>query len=89
MVMTSRRLAWIIQAWRPENEQAGTRDKTGVKHRIGSESLPHSTSGPVICGTYHAIGAKHLPRSVAEFSYRLNRRYDLAATLTRLATAEC
>jgi transposase-like protein len=39
-----------------------------------------------IHGTYHAIRAKHLPRYLAEFSYRFNRRYDLAGMLARLAT---
>ena len=38
-------------------------------------------------GTYHAIDPKHLPRYLAEFSYRFNRRYDLAGMLARLATA--
>jgi transposase-like protein len=40
-----------------------------------------------IHGTYHAIRGKHLPRYLAEFSYRFNRRYDLAGMLARLATA--
>jgi hypothetical protein len=38
-------------------------------------------------GTYHAIRGKHLPRYLDEFSYRFNRRYDLAGMLARLATA--
>jgi hypothetical protein len=40
-----------------------------------------------IHGTYHAIRSKHLPRYLAEFCYRFNRRYDLAGLLARLATA--
>ncbi len=40
-----------------------------------------------IHGTYHAIREKHLPRYLAEFSYRFNRRFDLASMLARLATA--
>lgn len=40
-----------------------------------------------IHGTYHAIRPKHLPRYFAEFSYRFNRRFDLASMLARLATA--
>jgi len=40
-----------------------------------------------IHGTYHAIRPKHLPRYLAEFSYRFNRRFDLASMLPRLATA--
>jgi transposase-like protein len=40
-----------------------------------------------ITGTYRAIAPKHVPRYLAEFEYRFNRRYDLAAMLPRLATA--
>jgi len=38
-------------------------------------------------GSYHKASAQHLPRYLAEFSYRLNRRFNLAATLPRLAWA--
>jgi ribosomal protein L37AE/L43A/transposase-like protein len=38
-------------------------------------------------GTYRAIRAKHLPRYLAEFAYRFNRRFDLASMLTRLGRA--
>jgi len=38
-------------------------------------------------GTYHAIAHKHLPRYLAEFCYRFNRRHDLASMLKRLAIA--
>ena len=40
-----------------------------------------------ITGTYRSIAPKHAPRYLAEFEYRFNRRYDLAAMLPRLATA--
>ena len=40
-----------------------------------------------ITGTYRAIGAKHVPRYLAEFEYRFNRRYDLAAMIPRLCWA--
>ena len=40
-----------------------------------------------IHGTYHAIAHKHLPRYLAEFSWRFNRRFDLANLLPRLVTA--
>ena len=40
-----------------------------------------------ITGTYRAISAKHVPRYLAEFEYRLNRRYDLAAMIPRLTWA--
>ena len=34
-------------------------------------------------GTYHAIRAKHLPRYLAEFHYRFNRRYHLPSLIPR------
>lgn len=36
-------------------------------------------------GTYHHVNAKHLPRYLAEFCYRFNRRYDLHEMVDRLA----
>ena len=38
-----------------------------------------------IHGTCHAIRPKHLPRYLAEFSYRFNRRFKLVEMLPRLA----
>lgn len=38
-----------------------------------------------LLGTYRAIRSKHVPRYLASFSYRFNRRFDLGAMLTRLA----
>ena len=40
-----------------------------------------------IVGTYRAIHEKHVPHYLAEFEYRFNRRYDLAAMMPRLAWA--
>lgn len=40
-----------------------------------------------ITGTYRAINSKHVPRYLAEFEYRFNRRYDLAAMIPRLTSA--
>ena len=40
-----------------------------------------------ITGTYRAISSKHVPRSLAKFEYRFNRRYDLAAMIPRLCWA--
>lgn len=40
-----------------------------------------------IRGTYHALRHKHLPRYLAEFCYRFNRRYRLDEMLARLAYA--
>lgn len=38
-----------------------------------------------ITGTYHAINPKHLPRYLAEFCYRFNRRFQLQDMLPRFA----
>ena len=35
-------------------------------------------------GTYHAVSAGHLPRYLAEFSYRFNRRFKLEDMIPRL-----
>jgi hypothetical protein len=40
-----------------------------------------------ITGTHRAINSKHVPRYLAEFEHRLNRRYDLAAMIPRLCWA--
>ena len=36
-------------------------------------------------GTYHHLSSKHLPRYLAEFSYRFNRRFSLREMFPRLA----
>ena len=38
-----------------------------------------------ITGTYHAINPRHLPRYLAEFCYRHNRRFQLDNMLPRFA----
>ena len=35
-------------------------------------------------GTYHHLSSKHLPRYLAEFSYRFNRRFSLREMFSRL-----
>jgi ISXO2-like transposase domain len=40
-----------------------------------------------IIGTYRAINSKHVPRYLAEFECRFNRRYDLASMIPRLTWA--
>jgi transposase-like protein len=40
-----------------------------------------------ITGTYRSIDAKHVPRYLAQFECRFNRRYDLAAMIQRLTWA--
>src|SRR5271167_3877772 len=38
-----------------------------------------------LVGTYRAVRQKHVPRYLAEFEYRFNRRYDLQTMIPRLA----
>ena len=38
-------------------------------------------------GTYHKASPQHLPRYLAEFCYRFNRRFDLPSMLPRLLRA--
>ena len=38
-----------------------------------------------LVGTYRAVREKHVPRYLAEFEYRFNRRYDVKAIIPRLA----
>ena len=40
-----------------------------------------------INGTYHAINPRHLPRYLAEFCYRFNRRFDLKSIMPRFLFA--
>jgi len=37
-----------------------------------------------IQGTYHGISDQHVPRYLAEFGSRFNRRFDLPAMIPRL-----
>lgn len=64
------------------------------RHRVGSESRKNpslqvnTALGNIkaaIVGTYRAVAEKHVPRYLAEFEYRFNRRYDLANMIPRLA----
>jgi hypothetical protein len=48
------------------------------------DGVPQQGSVP---GTYRAIRPKHLPRCLAEFAYRFDRRCDPAAMVPRLAKA--
>ncbi len=40
-----------------------------------------------IHGTYHAISEKHVPRYLAEFCFRFNRRFELGKMIKQLAQA--
>ncbi len=59
----------------------------------GSMKMPAFTwvnvmLGNVKCslyGTYHAISSRHLPRYLAEFCYRFNRRFNVGSMIHALA----
>jgi hypothetical protein len=36
-------------------------------------------------GTYHAVSSRRLPRYLAEFCYRFNRRFNMGQMITSLA----
>jgi hypothetical protein len=70
----------------------------GCEHAVhivghGPESAEHSAFHWVntmlgnvknaLRGTYHALRDKHLPRYLAEFHYRFNRRYNLPSLIPR------
>jgi hypothetical protein len=55
-------------------------DRTALRYPCGNIKA-------AIVGTYRAIHEKHVPRYLAEFDYRFNRRYDLGAMLPRLLWA--
>jgi hypothetical protein len=59
---------------------------------LSQPSHQHSRITPILgnvksalLSTFRAISAKHAPRALAEFDYRFNRRFDLAAMIPRLA----
>ena len=75
-------------------------EDAGFKHEIkiignGSESQEESLFLWVntvlgnlknsLRGTYHAISSKHVPRYLAEFQYRFNRRFNLKDMVSRLS----
>ena len=51
----------------------------------GSNTVLGNVKRALLDGTYHAWGQKYAPRYLAEFSYRFNRRYQLADLVPRLA----
>jgi len=75
-------------------------DDCGFKHEVkisakGSKSQKeslflwvHTVLGNLknsLRGTYHAISSKHVPRYLAEFQYRFNRRFNLGNIVSRLS----
>jgi len=60
----------------------GKRDVLNRTFKWVSTTLGNIKSA--ITGTYRKVSDKHVPRLLAEFEYRFNRRYDLAAMIPRL-----
>jgi hypothetical protein len=84
-----------IPSWQPPLIPIKTRNQlTVIKTGFGAAAARTPTFQWVntalgnikaaIVGTYRAIDQKHVPRYLAEFEYRFNRRYDLAAMMPRL-----
>lgn len=63
----------------------GKRDVLNSTFKWVSTTLGNIKSA--ITGTFRKVSEKHSPRLLAEFEYRFNRRYDLAAMLPRLGWA--
>ena len=87
-----------IPSWQPPLIPIKTRNQlTVIKTGFGAAAARTPTFQWVntalgnikaaIVGTYRAIDQKHVPRYLAEFEYRFNRRYDLAAMMPRLLWA--
>ncbi len=77
----------------------GAVTEAGCKHEVGKTGPGPASARPpafkwvntalgnikaAIVSTYRAIHEKHVARYLAEFEYRFNRRYDLAAMIPRL-----
>ena len=64
---------------------------SGVAHagdiRIRKGMVQYTNVKTAIRGTYHAISKKHVPRYLAEFCYRFNRRFKLENMIPRLGYA--
>jgi hypothetical protein len=60
------------------------RRPAGCGEQLARKREPAAQLKSAITGTYRAVRDKHVPRYLAEFEYRFNRRYDLAAVMLRL-----
>ena len=72
----------------PSADRHGLRREGGQDPRlhVGQHTLLGNLKTS-LAGTFHAIRDKHVPRYLAQFQYRFNRRYDLAAMIPRLGWA--
>ena len=61
-------------------------DSVGLERTIKVNTMISNVKNS-IHGTYHAINQKHLPRYLAEFSFKFNHRFNLEWMVTDLARA--
>ncbi len=61
-------------------------DSRFVRVNVRVNTMPANVKQS-LAGTCHSFDGKHLPRYLAEFRYRFNRRYDLEALVPRLLHA--
>jgi len=73
---------------RHRQNRLGTESCENARLQMG-QHLPTSRGNikAAITGTHRSVSAKHVPRYPAEFEYRFNGRYDLAAMIPRLTWA--
>lgn len=74
--------------WKHEAKRAVSKGWRRAKHPAFSwvNTILANLKGNIL-GVCRAIQPKHLPRYLAEFQYRFNRRYDLSTILPRLLWA--
>lgn len=60
------------------------RRPAGCGEQVAQKQEPAAQLKSAITGIYRAVRDKHVLRYLAEFEYRFNRRYDLAAMIPRL-----
>jgi transposase-like protein len=67
--------------------KTGSGPKSVKNHQFKWVNTALGNIKSAITGTYRAIRSKHVPRYLAEFEYRYNRRFDLVAMIPRLIWA--
>ena len=78
-------------AFAPSPKRAAATNQSSPEVASVSRSPPSNGSTPIgniknaIRGTYHAVRPKHVPRYLAQYEYRFNRRYRLEDMIPRLA----
>lgn len=84
----------VRYSWLSQYQFDSIKDHVAIVTGGGRKSVQHSTFKWVntmlgnvknsLLGTFHAIREKHVPRYLAEFGYRFNRRFNLLEMIERL-----